>query len=166
MTEESNNSIGTWGALVGVVGGAALGYWAGRSSDGCGWNNHGCGSGVAAAAYNANGFNEFQAGKTQAELTAGLNYTAQTNAAIRNDICNLGAQMNANFQRLEDRQFNMLVAENGALKSELNTTRVVAPITNQLVGLNTTVGQIDRAFMPGYVRAVPLCGTCCSCVSA
>lgn len=174
MTEDNGNERSAWGTLVGALGGAALGYWAGQSNScgnrncGCGYNgyNYGVGFGypayaasVAGTAMISNGFNEFEAGKTQAELTAGLNYTAQTNAAIRRDITDLSAQMNANFQRLEDRQFNMLLAENTNLKSDLNTARTVWPITNQLTGLNGTVDCISRAFMPGYVRSVPLCNT-------
>ena len=173
MTEESStNSIGTWGALVGVVGGAALGYWAGRSSEnncGCGCNNNcGCGfNGYAspwgAAAFAANGFNEFEAGKTQAKLYAGLDYVGNAVAATRRDIGTLTTAMNAQFQRIEDRQFDMLIAENTALKGELNTSRTILPITNQMTGMNATLNTIDRAFHPGYVSAVPLCNRCNTC---
>lgn len=169
MTEETN-SMGTWGTLVGVVGGAALGYWAGRSSyDNCGFNRGcgcGCGGGISpayGAAFAANGFNEFEAGKTQAKLYAGLDYVGNAVAATRQDISGLTAAMNANFQRIEDRQFDMLLAENTALKGELNTSRALTPITNQITGIGATVHQIDRAFYPGYVASVPLCNRCNTC---
>lgn len=173
MTEgENNNSIGTWGALVGVIGGAALGYWAGRSNGPCGFGpgfgpgvvpGYGYGAGLAAEYNINNNFDQFEAGKTQAKLYAGLDYAGQAIAATRQDIAGLAGQMNANFQRLEDRQFDMMLAENTALKGELNTARTVLPITNQMTGMNSTINQIDRAFMPGYVRSVPLCNSCYSC---
>lgn len=164
MTDsEMTNS--NWGSLVGVVGGAALGYWAGRSSNGYGWNNNNCGGFpyVANAPYIHNGcctnggFNSFEAGKTQAELTAGLNYTGQAIAATRQDIAGLGATMNSSFQRLEDRQYQALLAENSALRGELNTARSLCPIQNELTALTGTVNCMARAFMPGYVRSVDLC---------
>lgn len=172
MTEGDNNSIGTWGALVGVIGGAALGYWAGRSNGPCGFGpgfgpgivpGYGYGAGIATEYNINNNFDQFEAGKTQAKIYAGLDYAGQAIAATRQDISGLASQMNANFQRLEDRQFDMMLAENTALKGELNTARTVLPITNQMTCMNSTINQIDRAFMPGYVRSVPLCNSCYSC---
>ena len=174
MNEDTSN-IGTWGSLVGVVGGAALGYWAGRSSNcGCGCGNScGCGNNwnygygfgpgnaaYAAAAYTTNSFDEFEAGKTQAKMYAGLDYIGNAVASTRQDINTLTAAMNAQFQRIEDRQFSTLLAENTSLKGELNTARTVLPITNQMTNMNATIHQIDRAFCPGYVKAVPLCNAC------
>lgn len=172
---EDTNNMGTWGSLVGVVGGAALGYWAGRSSNcgcGCGGNNCGCGCGcnsnwgygpgnaAYAAAYTTNSFDEFEAGKTQAKMYAGLDYIGNAVASTRQDISTLTAAMNAQFQRIEDRQFSTLLAENTSLKGELNTARTILPFSNQMTNMNATIHQIDRAFCPGYVRAVPLCNAC------
>ena len=96
MTEgESNNSIGTWGALVGVIGGAALGYWAGRSNGPCGFGpcfgpgvvpGYGYGAGLATEYNINNNFDQFEAGKTQAKIYAGLDYASQAIAATRQDI--------------------------------------------------------------------------------
>lgn len=163
MTDsEMTNS--NWGSLVGVVGGAALGYWAGRSSNNGPFGCNGAWGGYATAVpftngcCNANGgFNSFEAGKTQAELTAGLNYTGNAIAATRQDIAGLGASMAASFQRLEDRQYQAVLAENSALRGELNTARSLCPIQNELTALTGTVNCMSKAFMPGYVRSVDLC---------
>lgn len=167
-----DNNVGTWGTLIGAVGGAAAGYWAGRSS---GPYNYGFGygnapfvnPGFAPIAYPVNvgnhcvdgGFNSFEAGKTQAQLTAGLDYTAQGIAAARNDICNLGSQMNAGFQRIEDRQFQMLVSENQALKSELYTTNALGPVKAELAGIGCAVSCLKSNQVSAF-KAVPLCTTC------
>lgn len=164
MTDSEVTNNNCWGSLVGVIGGAALGYWAGRSSNNGPFGYNGAWGGytnavpVANGYCNANGgFNSFEAGKTQAELTAGLNYTGQAIAATRQDIAGLGASMAASFQRLEDRQYQAVLAENSALRGELNTARSLCPIQNELTALTGTVNCMSRAFMPGYVRSVDLC---------
>ena len=162
MTENSdNNNMGTWGTLVGVVGGAALGYWAGRSSGPYGFNYPFAANnfGFANCALNNGGFNSFEAGKTQAELTAGLNYTAQGIGAIRSDIGALSGQMSNGFQRIEDRQFQMLVAENQSLKNELYTSSALCPIKTELAGVNCALGCLKQNQVSAF-KAVPLCTTC------
>lgn len=156
MEETSNNGMSTWGALVGVVGGAALGYWAGRSNDnnyfnnGCGYNNTICGSG---------GYNAFEAGKTQAEVTAGLTYTSGGIQAVRQDLGALASQMYAGFQRQDERQFQMLVAENQALKSDLSLNSSLCPIRTELAGINYALSCLKNNQVSAF-KSVPLCTTC------
>lgn len=154
--EDSKDGMGTWGALVGVVGGAALGYWAGRSSE----NGFGYGRPpVAVAAETANGFNGFEAGKTQAELSCGLNYTAQGIGAIRQDLNGLSSQVNAGFQNIMDRQFQQLVAENQSLKSEIFTSNALGPVKTELAGIGCAVGCLQQNQVSAF-KTVPLCTTC------
>lgn len=158
MTEDNNNNMGTWGTLVGVVGGAALGYWAGRSS-GPDSNCPSFATAACAAGITNGGFNSFEAGKTQAELTAGLTYTSAGIGAIRGDISGLAAQMNAGFQRIEDRQFQAILSENQALKSELFTSNSLCPIKSELVGVNYALSCLKQNQVSAF-KAVPLCTTC------
>ena len=160
MTDTDNN-VSNWGTLVGVVGGAALGYWAGRSSDNyrCGVIPAACACNNGCMSMNNGGFNSFEAGKTQAELTAGLNYTAQGIGAIRSDINGLSAQMSNGFQRLEDRQFQLLASENQALKSELFTSNAICPIKTELAGVNYALGCLKQNQVSAF-KSVPLCTTC------
>jgi hypothetical protein len=158
MTEDSG--FGNWGTLVGVVGGAALGYWAGRSSDnGCGCSNR-CGCAATPEyVYNNGGFNSFEAGKTQAELTAGLNYTSQGINGVRNSIVDLSGQMSAGFQNILDRQFQMLVAENQSLKNEIFTCNALGPVKAELANIGCAVGCLRQNQVSAF-KSVPLCTTC------
>ena len=165
MTEDSNSGMGNWGTLVGVVGGAALGYWAGRSSDnGCGCNKCGCNGTYMNATYptcglSYGGFNSFEAGKTQAELTAGLDFTAQGINGVRNGLVDLSQQMSAGFQNILDRQFQMLVAENQSLKNEIFTCNALGPVKAELANIGCTVGCLRQNQVSAF-KSVPLCTTC------
>ncbi len=112
-----------------------------------------------------NGANSFEAGKTQAELTAGLSYTAQGIGAIRNDIAGLSAQVNSGFQRLEDRQFQMLVSENQALKGQIYTTTAINPINANIAGIECALGCLKQNQVSAF-KAVPLCTTCPSATTS
>lgn len=172
MTEETNNcNIGTWGTLVGVVGGAALGYWAGRSSAPNGF----CANGnmVAPIGYapfgyggfsnctdhTANGNTAFAAGEAKAEAQAGLTYISGGIGAIRNDIAGVSAQINSGFQNIMDREYQKLIADNQSLKNELYTTNALMPVNAQLANIGCAVSCLKQNQVSAF-RAVPLCTTC------
>lgn len=56
--ENTKNECGyTWGTALALLGGAAVGYWAGRSNNGCGCgHNNGCGCGCGTSADAAGNF--------------------------------------------------------------------------------------------------------------
>lgn len=171
MTEDSSNGMSTWGALVGVVGGAALGYWAGRSSDNCGcgnkcgcgcngnWNNGFAFNGYPTCGLSYGGYNSFEAGKTQAQVTAGLDFTAQGINGVKNDIVTLSDKMSAGFQSIMDRQFQMLVSENQSLRNELYTTNSLNPVKYELANIGCAVSCLKQNQVSAF-KAVPLCTTC------
>lgn len=167
MTEETNNnSIGTWGTLVGVVGGAALGYWAGRSSGPNGFAPNGTvavpygfGAFSNCTDHTANGNTAFVAGEAKAASEAGLTYISGGIGAIRNDIAGISAQINSGFQNIMDREYQKLIADNQALKNELYTTNALMPVNAQLSNIGCAVSCLKQNQVSAF-KAVPLCTTC------
>jgi hypothetical protein len=161
---EKDGHRGSWDALW-AAGGFAAGWFAGRNGNGCNNNcNNGCGcspapfgpaSAAAASAY----YNE---GIMAGENRAGLNYAAQAITNGNQEMRAGFAQMNAQFTNILDREYQKVLAENTALKSNSALCATIGPLSNSITSLTGTVNCIRDAFNPGYVRSVPLCQSGCS----
>jgi hypothetical protein len=164
---------GSWNALW-ALGGFAAGYLVngGRFGNGCGGNCNGncngcggCGGSapVASAAAASAYYNE---GIMAGENRAGLNYATQAITNGNQEMRAGFAQMNAQFTNILDREYQKVLAENTALKSNNALCAAMNPLSNSITSLTGTVNCIREAFNPGYVRSVPLCSsinTCSTC---
>jgi hypothetical protein len=164
---EKDSHRGSWDALW-AAGGFAAGWFAGRNGNNCNSNcNNGCG-------YNGGGYGPYgaaaataiyQQGIMEGKNTAGIDYIAQSNSMTAQEMRNGFAQMNAQFTNILDREYQKVLAENTALKSNSALCAAMNPLSNSITALTGTVNCIRDAFTPGYVRSVPLCPSKCNCNS-
>jgi hypothetical protein len=156
---EKDSHRGSWDALW-AAGGFAAGWFAGRNgncNNGC---NNGCGGYGPASAAAADAI--YQQGIMEGKNTAGIDYIAQSNSMTAQEMRNGFAQMTAQFTNILDREYQKVLAENTALKSNSALCAAMNPLTNSITSLTGTVNCIRDAFSPGYVRSVPMCGSTCS----
>jgi hypothetical protein len=158
---------GSWNALW-ALGGFAAGYLVNGGKFGNGCNNNcnscnGCGPAPVASAAAASAY--YNEGIMAGENRAGLNYAAQAITNGNQEMRAGFAQMNAQFTNILDREYQKVLAENTALKSNSALCSAIGPLSNSVTALTGTVNCIRDAFTPGYVRSVPLCPTSCGCSS-
>jgi hypothetical protein len=159
---EKDSHRGSWDALW-AAGGFAAGWFAGRNGNNCNGNcnncNNGCSGGYGPyGAASASAI--YQQGIMEGKNTAGIDFIAQSNSMTAQEMRNGFAQMNAQFTNILDREYQKVLAENNALKSNNALCAAMNPLTNSVTALTGTVNCIRDAFTPGYVRSVPLCQTC------
>jgi hypothetical protein len=166
MNEEHGTTIvekeghGSWNALW-ALGGFAAGYLVngGRFGNGCANNCAPC-SGPAPVASAAAASAYYNEGIMAGENRAGLNYATQAITNGNQEMRAGFAQMNAQFTNILDREYQKVLAENTALKSNSALCAAMNPLSNSITALSGTVNCIRDAFTPGYVRSVPLCQSC------
>ena len=153
MGEETKNECGyTWGTALALLGGAAVGYWAGRSNGNCGCNN-GCGCGhavapVAGGAYAAGNLGYLE-GKVQGIADAqnyqiryaadmqGLDATLSTYNALNEKMSTMSRDMAgiafsqmrddfANFRNIDNQICTLsteMINQNAATRAEIAAFR-------------------------------------------
>ena len=85
MGEETKNECGyTWGTALALLGGAAVGYWAGRSNGNCGCNN-GCGCGPAVAPVAGGAYAAGNLGYLEGKVTG--SYSSCARICLKSGLC-------------------------------------------------------------------------------
>ena len=148
--EHTNNGCGyTWGTALALLGGAAVGYWAGRSNGGgCGCNNNCCGNGNSGSYAGAANMGYID-GKLQSISEAqnyqiryaadmqGLDATLSTYNALAGQVSTLSRDMSgiafsqmrddfANFRNIDNQICTLsteMINQNAATRAEIAAFR-------------------------------------------
>lgn len=102
----------------------------------------------------------YQQGIMEGKNTCGIDYIAQSNVSMANEMRQGFANVNAQFTNILDREYQKLLMENTTLKNSNSVASAVSPINIQLQRANDQISCLRDSQGPSFFYSKNICGGC------